>query len=184
SPEPGGDDAVGLRPVLHAYDIGGEAGIGAELGLLQHLAAQLYPFAIALDADEDRHVVCCLEYPVWRDGNVRETGALGRKAVLALQQWNGHPLGHAVEHGDADIGTAARPPSRNERFEDRLVGIHAGSDVDDGHTDTGRTFRSSRYGGKARLGLDQQVIGLAVRIRPAVAIARDRARDQPLMALR
>ena len=73
--------------------------------------------------------------------------------------------------------SAARP--RQQRFQDRLIGVHPGGDVDHGDADPRRRVRPAGDGGEARFRLDQQVIGLAPRIRAALAIARHRAGDQP-----
>src|SRR5690554_6093762 len=83
--EPRRDGAVGFRTVLHACDIGGEAGVGGQLWLLQHFAAELCPFAIALDADEYGHAVCRLKHAIRRDGDMREACALRRESVLSLK---------------------------------------------------------------------------------------------------
>ena len=54
----------------------------------------------------------------------------------------------------------------------------AGGDIDDGDADAGRTLGTAGDRGKAALGLDQEIIGLAFGIGAGVAIAGDRAADQ------
>ena len=54
----------------------------------------------------------------------------------------------------------------------------AGGDIDDGNADAGRAFGAAGDRGKAALGLDQEIVGLAIGIGAVVAIARDGAADQ------
>ena len=54
----------------------------------------------------------------------------------------------------------------------------AGRDIDDGDADARRAVRSAGDRGKSAFGLDQQVVGLAVRVGAVVAIAGDGAADQ------
>ena len=69
--------------------------------------------------------------------------------------------------------------ARDQRFEDRLIGVEACGNVDDGDADARRRFRPAGHRGEAGLRLDQQIVGLALRIGAALAIAGDRAADQP-----
>ena len=174
-----GDPPVGLGAALDPLDIGGEVGIGGQRRVRQHVLRQHPPFAVALDRDQDVDAVAGLEHAVGRDGGVGEADALGRAAALVLEQRHRHPVGHGIEHGDRDVGAlpAARP--RQQGFEDRLIGVHPGGDVDHGDADPRRRFRPAGDGGEARFGLDQEVIGLALRIGAALAIARHRAGDEP-----
>src|SRR5436853_7031513 len=59
----------------------------------------------------------------------------------------------------------------------------AGCDIDNRDTDTRRAVRPAGDGGKPAFGLDQQIVCLAMRVGPLVAIARDRAADQPWVIL-
>ena len=70
-------------------------------------------------------------------------------------------------------------PARDQRLQDRLVGVHARADVDHGCAHARRRLGSAGDGGQPRLRLDQQIVGLAVAIGPFVAVARDRAADEP-----
>ena len=88
-----------------------------------------------------------------------------------------------VEHGDADVGALAGAAARDQRLQDRLVGVHAGADVDDGDAHARRRLGAAGDGGEPRLGLHQQVVGLAVAEGAVVAVARDRAADEAGMAL-
>jgi hypothetical protein len=54
----------------------------------------------------------------------------------------------------------------------------AGRDIDDGDSDPRRAFRPAGDRGKAALGLDQEIVGLAVGIGAFIAIARNGAADQ------
>jgi hypothetical protein len=71
----------------------------------------------------------------------------------------------------------------DQRLEDRLVGVHAGADVDNGNADTGRLIGPAGDTGEAGLRLDQQVVGLAGGVGAAFAVAGYRALDQPGEAL-
>ena len=62
--------------------------------------------------------------------------------------------------------------ARDQRFEDRGMRGGAGGDIDDRHADARRAFRAAGDRGKSALGLDQQIIGLAMGIGAVVAIAR------------
>ena len=54
----------------------------------------------------------------------------------------------------------------------------AGGDIDDGDADARRAFRAAGDRGQTALGLDQEIVGLAIGIGPVVAVARDGAADQ------
>jgi hypothetical protein len=58
-----------------------------------------------------------------------------------------------------------------------------GADVADRDADARRRFRPAGDRGDAGLGLDQHVVGLALGVGAGVAIARDRADDQPRVIL-
>ena len=178
--EHGGDLAVGLGAAFDALDIGGEIGIGGERGIAQDFFRQHAPFAVALDRDQDVDAVAALERAVGRDRGVGEAHALRRLAGFLLQQRHRHPIRHGVEHGNRKLGAFAGALPRDQSFEDRLLGIHAGADIDDGHADA-RRLRRAGDRGEARLRLDQHVVGLAHGVRPALAVAGDRAADQPRM---
>ena len=68
--------------------------------------------------------------------------------------------------------------AREQRFQDRGMRGGAGRDIDDGDADAGSAFRSAGDRGKAALGLDQQIIGLAILVRAFVTVAGDGAADQ------
>ena len=71
----------------------------------------------------------------------------------------------------------------DQRFEDRGMRGGAGGDVDDRHADARGAFRPAGDRGEAALGLDQQIIGLAMRVGAVVAIAGDGADDQRRIVL-
>ena len=102
---------------------------------------------------------------------MRQPYAFGCVTAFVLQQRHGHPVRHGIKHRDRDYRALAGAAARQQRFQDRLVGIHAGSNVDDRDADARRRFRAAGDRGEPRLGLDQQVVSLALRIRAALAIA-------------
>src|SRR5713101_9726368 len=57
----------------------------------------------------------------------------------------------------------------------------AGGDIDDGKTDPRRTVRTAGDRGEATLGLDQEIVGLAIGVGAVVAITRYGAADQRRM---
>ena len=69
-------------------------------------------------------------------------------------------------------------PTRDQRFENRLIGVEAGGNIDDRHADTRRRIGTACHRRHAGFGLNQQVVGLALSVRAALAIAGDRAADQ------
>ena len=174
-----GDPAVGLGAALHPLDVGGEIRIGGERLVAHHLLGQHAPLAVALDRDQNVGAVLGLEHAVGRDRGVREADALRRHAALVLQQRRRHPVRHAVEHRHRDRRALAGAAARDQRLQHRLVGVHAGADVADRDADARRRLRPAGDGGDAGLGLDQHVVGLARGVGAGVAVARDRADDQP-----
>ena len=99
------------------------------------------------------------------------------------QERHRHPFRHRVEQRHRDRGALAGAVARDQRFQDRLIGIHAGADIGDRKADPRRRIRPAGDGGKPGLRLHQQVIGLARGIGAALAVTRDRAADQPRMLL-
>ncbi len=139
------------------------------------------PLAVALDRDQDIDAVAALEHAIGRDRGVGEADALGRLAAFLLHQRHRHPVRHGVEQRDRQFGALAGAPAHDQRLEDRLVGVHAGADVAHRDADPRRLRRAAGDRGEPDLGLDQQIVGLALRVGAALAIARDRADDQPRM---
>ena len=84
-----------------------------------------------------------------------------------------------MEERQRDVPALARPLAHEQRLHDRRQRRHAGGDVADRDADAGRTFRIARHRGQAGLGLHQEVVGLQMREGAVVAIARNRAGDQP-----
>ena len=93
-------------------------GIGGERRVAHDLVRQHAPFAVVLDRDQDVGAVAALEHAVGRDRGMRETDALRRLAAFVLQQRHRHPVGHGVEHRDAD----GRRPRRCARARSALPG--------------------------------------------------------------
>ncbi len=165
--------------IADALDHVGEARIVRQVRLAQHFRAQLLPLALALDRNQDVLAVLRAEHAVGRDRGMREAHALRRIAGLGIQQRHGEPVGHHVEHRDADVGALAgdvpRPISAS-RIAACAVAPVAISTMDRPTRDG--AFRAAGDRGQTAFGLDQQVIGLAVGIGAVVAIAGDGAADQ------
>ena len=153
-------------------------GIVRQIGLIQHFGAELLPLALALDRDQDALAVLGVEHAIGRDRGMGQRHPLRRIAGFRIDQRHRHPVGHHVEHRDPDIGALAGASARDQRFEDRRMRGGAGRDIDDGDADARRAFRAAGDRGKAALGLDQEIVGLAVGIGAVIAIARDGAADQ------
>ncbi len=100
-----------------------------------------------------------------------------------FRQRNGHPFGHGVEHRDGDFGTLAGAAAHEQRFENGLVSFESCGNIDDRDAHAGRRLRPAGDRGDARFGLDQEVVGLALRVRAAFAVAGDRAADEPRIVL-
>ena len=94
-----------------------------------------------------------------------------------LQQRHGHPVGHGVEHRDRKLGTFAGARAPDQGFEDRLIGIQAGRDIDDGYPDARRLARAGDRG-KTRFRLDQKIVGLARGVRTRLAETGNAATDE------
>ena len=69
--------------------------------------------------------------------------------------------------------------ARVERLQDRGIGGVAGGDVADGDADARRSPPASVDGDEAALALDEQVVGLVIAVGTVLAVAGDRAIDQP-----
>ena len=159
------DRLVGELAVAHALDHVGEARIVRQVGLIKHFGAELLPLALALDRNQDVLAVPGAEHAIGRDRGMGEAHALRRIAGFRIEQRHRQPVGHHVEHGNADVGALAGARPREQRFQDRGMRGGAGGDVDDRDADARRPFRAAGDRGEPALGLDQEVIGLAVRRR-------------------
>ena len=94
-------------PVGGARLVVDEARILAEFRPLQNPGAEHRPLPVVLDGDQDRHAIGALEHAVGRQARMREADALGRRAVLPMQQRHGHQLDGGIEHRHADVGALA-----------------------------------------------------------------------------
>ncbi len=103
---------------------------------------------------------------------------LRRIAGFRIQQRHRQPVGHHVEHRNPDIGALAGASPRDQGFENGGMRGGAGGDIDHGNADPRRSLRSAGDRGQPALGLDQQIIGLAVGVGAVVAIAGNGAADQ------
>ena len=142
-----------------------------QVGLAEHIGAEFLPFALALDRDQDVLAVLRAEHAVGRDRGMRQRHPLRRIAGFRIEQRHRHPVGHHVEHRDPDVGALAGAPARDQRLEDRGMRGGAGGDIDDRNADPRRAFRPAGDRGQPALGLDQEIVGLAVGVGAVVAIA-------------
>ena len=172
-----GDLVIGLGAALDAGAVGGESGIGGERGIAQDFFREHPPFAVVLHADEDIGAVTRRECAVGRDRGMGEPDALRRLARFLLHQRHRHPVGHGVEQRYRKRGTLAVALPRQQSFQDRLVRIQSGGDVDGRHADA-RWLRRAGDRGEADFGLNEQIVGLAPGKRTALAEAGDRAADE------
>ena len=147
-------------------------------GWPQHVRAEFLPFALALDRNQDVLAVLGAKHAVGRDRGMREAHPLRRIAGLRVEQRHRQPVGHHVEHRDPDVGALAAARARNQGFEDGGMRGGAGGDIDDRHPDARGAFRTAGDRGEPALGLDQEIVGLAMGVGAVVAIARDGAADQ------
>ncbi len=172
------DLAVRFGSNLHALRDGREPRIGGERRVAHHVLRQNAPLAIVLDRDQDVGAVPGLEHAVGRDRGMREAEPLGRLAALVMQQRHRHPVRHRVEQRDRDRRALTGASARDDGFQHGLVGVHAGRNVRDRHADARGRLGTAGDRGEPALGLHQQVIGFARRVRAALAEARDRNADQ------
>jgi len=100
-------------------------------------------------------------------------------AIDVLQVGHVHPVGHGVVERDLDAAARPAPLAREEGLQHRLVGVHAAGDVADRDGDPARLGRGAGQLRQTRFRLHQQVVGLEVGQRPALAVAGDVAGDQP-----
>ena len=112
--------------------------------------------------------------------------AVARRCLAAidiLQIRHVHPVRQSVEQRQRDVPALAGALAHEQRLHDRRQRRHAGGDVADRDADAGRAFRIAGHRGQAGFGLHQEVVGLQMREGAVVAIAGDRAGDQPGKAL-
>ena len=169
---------VGQFAVANPLDHVGKSRIVRQLGLAQHVGAQFLPLALALDRNQDVLAVLGAKHAIGRDRGMREAHPLRRIAGFGIEQRHREPVGHHVEHRNPDIGALAAARARDQRLQDRGMRGGAGGDIDDRHADPRRAIRPAGDRGEPALGLDQQIIGLAVRVGAVVAIAGNGAADQ------
>ena len=161
-----------------------EPGIGGERRLLQHGGAELAPLALVLDRDQQRPAVGALEHAVGRDRGMGEAESLRAPARRSRDGAAGTAMVSAVASNSESAIAALSPRALApiERFEDGGVGVEAADDIGERDADAAGRLGRAGHGGQAALGLDEQVVGLAVGIGAGVAIAADRAGDESRMA--
>ena len=123
------------RAVADALDHVGKARIVRQVGLAQHVGAELLPLALALDRNQDVLAVLGAEHAIGRDRGMGEAHPLRRIAGFRIEQRHRQPVGHHVEHRNPDVGALAGACARDQRFEDRGMRGGAGGDIDDRHAD-------------------------------------------------
>ena len=178
SAEHGLDAAVGSRAAPDPLHVGRKRGIRSKRAIAQNLFREHPPFAVALDRDENVGAVLSLKHAIRCDRGMREAHAFRRHAGFRMHERNCHPVRHRVEQGNRDRRALAAALARNQRFEDRLVSVHAGGDVADRYADAGRRVWRTGDRGQAGFRLHQHVVGLARGVRPVLAVAGDRANDE------
>ncbi len=95
----------------------------------------------------------------------------------------GQKMQAAVEQRDVDRLSAAGPLAREQRGEDRLDGIRAGCEVDEGDAEPHRiAVGLARDRHEAGLGLHHEVIAGTICERRRAPVARDRAMNEPRVA--
>ena len=135
---------VGVSPARHAVVVGGEAGVGCQIRSGEDGNAELLPFDIVLDRDQEGFAIGRVEDAVGRDGRMCEAEPLrGRIAVAMRDPGHVHPVHQRMEERHLDMGPLARPPAQDQRLENGLVGMHPGGDVADRNADPGRTMFGS-----------------------------------------
>ena len=167
------------RAVRQAQRVGREPRVRRERRPPQHLVAERPPLALVLDAEVHHVAVAPRERPVGGDDRVPGPRAEGRGAPVRVVQGIAHPLAERLEHRHLDHRALAGALPHQERGEDARVGVHAGRDVRDGDAHLGGLVRGAGDRQHPRLGLHQQVVGLAVAVGAGRAVPRDLAHHEP-----
>ena len=76
---------------------------------------------------------------------MRQADALERIAPFLIEQRDGHPFRHGVEHGNRNRRAFAGARAADDRFQNRLIGAQARRDIDDRNTDARRRFRAAGH---------------------------------------
>ena len=178
-----GDQCIGFGAIGDTGHIGGKTRVAAKRGVSDEVGAQLHPFTVALDRDQHRRSFAGFEDAIRRDGGMGETDALWGVPAFVVEQRNGQPVGHHVEHGYGDLRALPRGAAPDECLQYRRMGRGARGDIDDRYAHPRRLRRPAGDRAKAGFGLDQQVVGLAARHRAILAEAADRAGYKPRIVL-
>ena len=156
-----------------------EARVRSQVGPPHDEAAEGEPLALVLDTEKDS-TVGDAERAVRRDRRMPCPGSSRRLAAVPGEIGGlHHQLAERVEHGDAQRRASAGPLPVVQRGQDAAVGVHPGREVGDGEAGLGRRLRGAGRHDQPGLALHQQVVGLLRAVRAAVAVAGDRAVDQP-----
>ena len=115
---------------------------------------------------------------------MRRTRTIGRRCtVIGIIHRIAHPFRQCLKHRNVNIAPFARLTPFNQRRQYIGIGIHPRRNVRDRNPRLGHRVGCACDRQKPCLGLDQQVIGLAVAIWPIRAIAGYIARDQPWVSV-
>ena len=164
--------------------VAGETLVGRELRAFQHVGAEAFPFALVLDRQRQYLAGRGAHRAVRGDRRVaRARPDRVRPAVVAVQVREAHPLAERLQHGDLERLSLAGPGPLVQRGEHPGVGVHPGRDVRDGDPGLGRVLGRTGDRDEPRFALDEQVVGLAVGVRPARAVPGDVARDEAGLSL-
>ena len=165
--------------MLHPALVPGVPG-GGQLRQAHDLAAQARPLVLVLHRDEDLAAVSGQVRTIRNDGRVARAVASRRSPGQAGQQHGmGHPLGERAEQGGAHHPAVAGPLTLQQGGEDPAVGVHPAGDVGDADAHLGGLGGRAGHRQHPRLGLHQQVVGLAVGVGAVVPVAAELAGDQP-----
>ncbi len=174
------DDPAQLVPRGVAPEVTGEALLGGKARLPQHHVAEDGPFPFVLKPQQHRLAIARREQAVGVDGGVAGSGAGRRRcAVVGVVERIVHPLDQRFQHRDVQVLAASGLLPLEQCRQDAGIGVHPGRDVGDRRPRLGRRVLGPRHRQEPGLPLDQQVIGLAVAVRPVIAVAGDVADDDP-----
>ena len=168
--------------IFAAPGVAVKARVRSQPGVLQHHLAKRTPLALILQAQHDRTAVPCGKRPVGIDAGMRGRAARRwRCSGKGVVQRVAHPLGQRLQHRDIDVAAVPGPAAQQQGRQNAAVGIHRRRDVGDRVARLARRLGRAGDRQKARLALDQQVVGLFVAVRAVLAVARDIADDQRRM---
>src|SRR5579883_1685693 len=178
-----GDDRIENGAVGDAALIVGKARIAGERLVTEDHLAEAQPFALVLDRDDDLLAVGRGKGAIGRDRGMLQPHARRRlAAIIMMEQRHRHPFRRRIEERDRERRTLAALLARIKRFENGGIGVEPRGDVRHRDADTAWRLGRAAQLREPGLRLNEKIIGLHVAIRPALAIAGDRAEDEARMA--